>query len=672
MFVAMLVVSVQGPGSLESVQNLLLRGKRTEAVKEAISGRDFATALLVASMCGRETYQNAAKQYAEQVFFPGSPLYTVALLFAGELQAPMTGVASSHWGGDSSELIHTWKRHLAAIISNRTVGWDRIVLSLGDRLKECDDVQAAHFCYMVSGGALSNPVHQDSRIALLGCDHTDSKNCALMTEDAIFAYDRTESYEWAKRRGNPDAAIESFQPFKLVYAMLLADLGHEDTAELLCHSVRQCSNFELTELLEKPAYHNVLDLFEDRNSLACALSELEDRLRFRKDPNYRYELPGEVDNSLKRATKDEANKARTASSGQSSSGGSNSSRPDQGSNEAKKNTMSKNTEGGAMPSTRSTPNVTRRQDALAKYKNESKTQTVIARPFEYQPQDVRPDAHPQDPGADASFVSAKSNLLDVTGYSIESPDKGDKSGRRSTAQNITEAEKAEAMPKSVSSQFEEPQMESLLSRSPKPHPANRPQAMHVTPQDLKKSNDKLMTPPMSAPAVMLGEKSKTASPRKAAPSTSEKNNSWGLGFRGKMIKWLNPDAHEVKLEESADKAYYDEKRKVWVFPGDNPDELAKPIGAPPTIPAAGPSTPGPTVANESKTTPNDPFAALMAPPKRAPSSFKRPGAPGGNYTPRGHPGISNSAGMASPLAATPPQFAVFKPKPSTKEEQKSD
>jgi hypothetical protein len=656
-------VFVQGPGSLESVQNLLLRGKRNEAVKEAISGGDFATALLVASMCGRETYQNAAKQYAEQVFFSGSPLHTVALLFAGELQAPITGVPSSHWGGDSSELIHTWKRHLAAIISNRTVGWDRIVLSLGDRLKECDEVQAAHFCYMVSGAALANPVHKDSRMALLGCDHTDPKNCALMTDDAIVAYERTESYEWAKRRGNADAAIESFQPFKLVYAMLLADLGYEDTAELLCHSIRQCSNFELTELVEKPAYHNVLDLFDDRNSLACALSELEDRLRFRKDPSYRYELPGEIDNSLKRATKDEANKARTASSSELSSGRSNSSRPDKESNEAKKHPVSKNSEVDAMSSAQSKPNVTRRQNVLAKQKNESKTQPVIPRPAEYQPKDVKPDVHSQEPGADASFVSAKSNLLDITGYSMESPDKGGKLGSRSIDQNITEAEKAEAMPKSGSSQLEEPQIKSLLSRSPEPHPANRPPAMHATPQDLKKSDDKVMTPPMSAPAVMLGKKSKTSSPRKAAPSSSEKPNSWGLGIRGKMIKWLNPDAHDVEFEESEDKAYYDAKRKVWVFPGDNPDELAKPIGAPPTILAAGPSTPGPTVAKKS---PNDPLAAMMAPPKRVMSSSKRPGAPGGNYAPQGYPG------MASPLAATPPQFAVFKPKPSTKEEQKSD
>lgn len=325
-----------------------------------------------------------------------------------------------------------------------------------------------------------------------------------------------------------------------------------------------------------------------------------------------------------------------------------------------------------MASTMSAPNVARRQDSLAKYKNESKTQTVMARPAEYQPQDVRPDAHTQEPGADASFVSAKSNLLDITGYSMDSPEKEGKLGGRSTDQNITEAEKAEAMPKSGSSQVEEPQMESLLSRSPKPHPANHLPAIYATPQDMKKSNDKLTTPPMSAPAVMSGKNSLKTSPRKAAPSTSEKHNSWGLDLRGKMIKWLNPDAHDVKLEESEDKAYYDEKRKVWVFPGDNPEELAKPIGAPPTIPFAGPSTPRPSVTEEAKEMSNDPLAAMMAPPKRAPSSSKRPGASGGNYTPQGYPGMSNSAGISSPLGATPPQFAVFKPKPSTKEEQKSD
>jgi len=46
-----------------------------------------------------------------------------------------------------------------------------------------------------------------------------------MTVEAVQAYERTEAFEWAKRRGNPNAAIPAVQPFKLKFAMLLADFG---------------------------------------------------------------------------------------------------------------------------------------------------------------------------------------------------------------------------------------------------------------------------------------------------------------------------------------------------------------------------------------------------------------------------------------------------------------
>ena len=211
---------------MEKIQNLLVCGKRIEAVDEAISCHEFATALLVASMCDAETYKRAAKEYAERAFAASSPMHTVAFLFSGCLQVPPASTSKTDlWGVDPLELKLTWKQHLASIISNRTVGWDRIVLSLGDRLDEIGDCRSAHFCYMICGCPISNPISQDTRIALLGCNHNEKINLALMTDEALIAYERTEAYEWAKRRGNVNAAIQSFQPFKAVYAMLLADFG---------------------------------------------------------------------------------------------------------------------------------------------------------------------------------------------------------------------------------------------------------------------------------------------------------------------------------------------------------------------------------------------------------------------------------------------------------------
>lgn len=58
-------------------------------------------------------------------------------------------------------------------------------------------------------------------------------------------------------------------------------------------------------------------------------------------------------------------------------------------------------------------------------------------------------------------------------------------------------------------------------------------------------------------------------------------------------------------------AYYDEKLKVWVFPGEDPAEVAKPVGPPPTAPAKKPADPPP---EESEKKPKDPLAAMMAPP----------------------------------------------------------
>merc|ERR1712157_549775 len=108
-----------------------------------------------------------------------------------------------------------WKIHLAAIINNRTSGWDRIVISLGDRLQEIGDINEAHFCYMVCGCPIRSPNDKRAGAALLGCDFSEARNLTLLTEESLLAYERTEAYEWAKRQANQNAYFVTFQPFKL-------------------------------------------------------------------------------------------------------------------------------------------------------------------------------------------------------------------------------------------------------------------------------------------------------------------------------------------------------------------------------------------------------------------------------------------------------------------------
>mmetsp|Transcript_54655 Transcript_54655/g.116130 ORF Transcript_54655/g.116130 Transcript_54655/m.116130 type:complete len:322 (-) Transcript_54655:375-1340(-) len=120
-------------------------------------------------------------------------------------------------------------------------------------------------------------------------------------------------------------------------------------------------------------------------------------------------------------------------------------------------------------------------------------------------------------------------------------------------------------------------------------------------------------------------------------------------------------------------AHYDDKLKRWIFPGDDPAEVAKPLAPPPMIPkkkegaTEPPSTPAATAPSSS-----DPLAMLMAPPPRSGglASGRRgiPAAAARRYAadPLASMGGGPSNGKktpASPMA--PPTFAVFQPKPAS-------
>jgi hypothetical protein len=99
-----------------------------------------------------------------------------------------------------------------------------------------------------------------------------------------------------------------------------------------------------------------------------------------------------------------------------------------------------------------------------------------------------------------------------------------------------------------------------------------------------------------------------------------------------VTKWLNPDATTADLGDKME-AYYDEKLKVWVFPGEDPAEKAKPIGPPPLSVQASTKDATNVTPSDMKTKNIDPLAAMMAPPKRGPSVVARSRAPGSSIRP---------------------------------------
>lgn len=249
---------------LTEVQDLLLRGERESAVSEALTQKNYALALLIASMCDRTTYRITARRFADEALPIGSPLHTATLLFSDNLEIPddeelldpfRSARRKSFWYEDEiyGTLVESWREQLASIMCNQTAGWERIVVSLGDRLLQLGQCHAAHVCYLVSFSSFGPPSKNTTRLALLGCDHRNPLNQMLMTPESIQSFERTEAFEWARRRGNRKTHIPSLQPFKLRYAELLADFGYEELAREYLLSVHSCIGLSSDQTNNNPS-----------------------------------------------------------------------------------------------------------------------------------------------------------------------------------------------------------------------------------------------------------------------------------------------------------------------------------------------------------------------------------------------------------------------------------
>lgn len=99
-----------------------MRGNREEAVDEALESKNYALALLIAAVCGVDTYQIVAQRFADEVLSPGSPLHTVALMLSQNLKLPSNEEladpeSESFWFKDMyDQLGSTWKCQLASIL----------------------------------------------------------------------------------------------------------------------------------------------------------------------------------------------------------------------------------------------------------------------------------------------------------------------------------------------------------------------------------------------------------------------------------------------------------------------------------------------------------------------------------------------------------------------------
>lgn len=225
------------------VQSLLVFGKKKEALQCAIEGQLWSIALVLAAQTGDQSYMDTVKQMAFHQLVPGSPLRTICLLIAGQLAY----VFSTDSPADSSihapvnmspkcntnSILDNWEDNLAVISANRTKDDELVLLHLGDCLwKDRSDIVAAHSCYILAE-AKFEPYSDTSRFCLVGSDHWRFPRTYASPE----AIQRTELYEYSKVLGNPQFTLLPFQPYKLIYAHMLAEVGKLSEALKYCQAV---------------------------------------------------------------------------------------------------------------------------------------------------------------------------------------------------------------------------------------------------------------------------------------------------------------------------------------------------------------------------------------------------------------------------------------------------
>ncbi|KAL4027028.1 hypothetical protein IC575_015479 [Cucumis melo] len=227
------------------VQSHLVSGRKKEALQCAQEGQLWGPALVLASQLGDQFYIDTVKQMALKQLVPGSPLRTLCLLIAGQPAEVFSTDTTSNinpLGGSMAQnssqfsansMLDDWEENLAVITANRTKDDELVIIHLGDSLwKERSEITAAHICYLVAEANFES--YSDSaRLCLIGADHWKFPRTYASPE----AIQRTELYEYSKVLGNSQFILLPFQPYKLIYAYMLAEVGKISDSLKYCQAV---------------------------------------------------------------------------------------------------------------------------------------------------------------------------------------------------------------------------------------------------------------------------------------------------------------------------------------------------------------------------------------------------------------------------------------------------
>ncbi|ERN07168.1 hypothetical protein AMTR_s00019p00148170 [Amborella trichopoda] len=206
------------------MQNLLIAGRKKEALQCGQEGQLWGPALVLAQQLGEEASLNG--------------------------------------------MLDDWKENVAIIAGNRIQGDQSVLVHLGDCLwRERDEVIAAQACYLVAELNIE-PFSDTARLCLIGADHLKCPRTYASPE----AIQRTEVYEYTKVQGNAQYILLPFQPYKVIYAHMLAEVGK------VSDSLRYCQ--ALSKSMKNAVRAPEAELWKSM------ISSLEERIRTHQQGGY--------------------------------------------------------------------------------------------------------------------------------------------------------------------------------------------------------------------------------------------------------------------------------------------------------------------------------------------------------------------------------------------------
>ncbi|UZJ54733.1 hypothetical protein CBS101457_004053 [Exobasidium rhododendri] len=242
---------------LDQIEELLVIGQRKEAVDVAVRTKMWTHAVVIASGMDVATWREVVGQFMMSEFEDDGlqsyqSLKVAYNLFSGQepktsydLFRPKTSLSAGGGGEEDSKSTsdHSqWRKAVAAILSNRSNGDSATLTAIGDGLKMSGWIEASHVCYLLSPSTSPMDGYDGPsvRMTLIGTHSPEASSSYVRDLDHIIL---TEVFEFALSLQPIAKGAEAYhglaylQPYRLLHAYLLAEMGEVKQAIRYCDSI---------------------------------------------------------------------------------------------------------------------------------------------------------------------------------------------------------------------------------------------------------------------------------------------------------------------------------------------------------------------------------------------------------------------------------------------------